>query len=635
MPRQHPILLTLKTRLSEDEIPNPMSVVKCCMGLVAIDPMTTAVTMAHFDIAQHMRAHWEEIFSWEEKLMLANITLAYLLMDAFSTGPCRQVDAFIRRLESHPFLDYASRHWGHHAHDALLLQVADAAEGKCSLTENVNRLLNDRPNLDSSLQVCDLNSRSSKARELFLRNNEKDFTVYADKFSSISTLQVATRFGFSAIARETIDIYPSMVSDQDDFGTSPLHEAAQAGRDDLAEMLLKTGAPSSPRNKEDKTPLYFAVLNGNTRIISMLSSQKFKIGLQSELPRLSDIVDGQDKTLPALGDLLECEEAFCDAAETGKLDVIVRLLKDYKSLANSKKHGKVAIIYAIHGGHEKIVEAMLRAGASLSCPEFSPSDCIPLHQAVKNSNLNMISMFLDYGANTETRDEFGRTALFEILGCHDLDGAFLLLDHAANIHSRDNRENTILHEAVSRGAFEQAQLFIDLDMGLDYCNEEGLTPLHLTAQYNHCRIARNLLQNGADTDFPDQRIGWTALMFPASKGFLDMCQILLSHGADVAKVSFDDKTSLIIATEADHYEVVRLLLESGAKANDQSTGASTPLLLAATAGHAQLVRLLLNHGADIDAVDNESNSALTLAANTGHTRTVQILLEHKADLATP
>lgn len=118
------------SKLSEDGMPNPASIIECCLGLVAIDPVSKIVTLAHFDIARYMQIHWEDLVSWREKLMLANITLANISMDDFSTGPCRQADALISRLEAHPFLDYASRHWGHHAREAMLLQDADAAQGK-------------------------------------------------------------------------------------------------------------------------------------------------------------------------------------------------------------------------------------------------------------------------------------------------------------------------------------------------------------------------------------------------------------------------------------------------------------------------------------------------------------------------
>ena len=63
-------------------------------------------------------------------------------------------------------------------------------------------------NLESSLQVCDLNARPSRVREALLRSNGEDFALHAKKFGSVSELQVATRHGLFTIARSIIDSRP-------------------------------------------------------------------------------------------------------------------------------------------------------------------------------------------------------------------------------------------------------------------------------------------------------------------------------------------------------------------------------------------------------------------------------------------
>lgn len=71
-----------------------------------------------------------------------------------------------------------------------------------------------------------------------------------------------------------MEMNPEMVSDQDKLGMSALHEAAQAGWDDLVDILLKAGAPSSPMNNEKKTPLYYAAQNGNIEMTSLISKKE-------------------------------------------------------------------------------------------------------------------------------------------------------------------------------------------------------------------------------------------------------------------------------------------------------------------------------------------------------------------------
>lgn len=180
------------------------------------------------------------------------------------------------------------------------------------------------------------------------------------------------------------------------------------------------------------------------------------------------------------------------------------------------------------GGHEKILGVLLEDKACISCPDFSPSGQIPLHQAIRCSNDNMVFMLLDNGADVETRDEVSRTALSETLECHDLDGAVLLLSQGINISSCDRERDTVLHEAARGGAVEHASLFIDQGIELKEFNEECLTPLHLAARHGHIRIVNDLLRKGAEVDVIDQQAKWTPLMYAASTGSTQLCQILLS-----------------------------------------------------------------------------------------------------------
>jgi hypothetical protein len=47
--------------------------------------------------------------------MVVETCLAYLSLDVFGHGYCRNAEQFRSLLENNPFLDYAARHWGYHA----------------------------------------------------------------------------------------------------------------------------------------------------------------------------------------------------------------------------------------------------------------------------------------------------------------------------------------------------------------------------------------------------------------------------------------------------------------------------------------------------------------------------------------
>lgn len=85
------------------------------------------------------------------------------------------------------------------------------------------------------------------------------------------------------------------------------------------------------------------------------------------------------------------------------------------------------------------------------------------------------------------------------------------------------------------------------------------------------------------------------LMLAALKGLTDVCQQLISKGANVNKPGW---TPLHYAATHGHLAVIDLLLEKHAYIDAASPNGSTPLMLAASYGTPAAVKLLLESGAD-------------------------------------
>jgi ankyrin repeat protein len=72
----------------------------------------------------------------------------------------------------------------------------------------------------------------------------------------------------------------------------------------------------------------------------------------------------------------------------------------------------------------------------------------------------------------------------------------------------------------------------------------------------------------------------------------------LDKGADInAKEAIIGRTALIMASDANHTEVVRLLLEKGADVNAKTKYGKTALALAKIKDHTDIVQLLEKAGA--------------------------------------
>ena len=599
--------------LSIEEIPNPESIIECCMGLIKMEPTTKVVTLAHYDVLQEMREQWVQLFGREHTARLARTCIAYLSLSEFSKGPCHEVDTFRRRLEEHPFLDYASRYWGYHARAALSLETCEA-----DVSNDILGFFEQPMNLGFSHQVCEYDPKGK----------QRPSAMHADEFLGVPKLQFAARHGLTSIVQTLLETSPDRISEQGSYGRTALHEAAQAGWEDLVRILLKAGADPYGEDDEGKTPFIYAAERGHARVISTLKDH--------HAPRS----DHDQETL---------EEALCDAAEAGEAGVVEKLLQ-LGVTADAEKNDISATTIASCKGHERIVRLLLDAGASPSCLDNSPSDSIPLHQAIKNCHVNIAALLLDFGANIETRDKSSRTALFETLNTPDVRGAALLLTNGVDISCQDFQGDNVLHEAARRGAVEHASLFIDQGIEMAIRNKEGLTPLHLAARYGYYGVASLLVRKGATVDQRDD-LGQTPLTYAASAGKKNLCEMLLRLGASINAVGLDQETLLMSTEEFGHDpgfdiktpltaavsgydQTARMLLENGAQINASSSSYKTPLMHAASAGHTKVVRLLLEWGADTKASEDDPKSALVLAAEAGHTEILKLLIDHEETLDT-
>ena len=94
----------------------------------------------------------------------------------------------------------------------------------------------------------------------------------------------------------------------------------------------------------------------------------------------------------------------------------------------------------------------------------------------------------------------------------------------------------------------------------------------------------------------------------SGKSYVDVTQLLIAHGADVATQSQDGTTPLHLASLRGHVDVARVLIEHGADAAAQRKDGTTPLRLVCQQGPVglSLARLLIKHGGDAAAQSNDT-----------------------------
>lgn len=120
----------------------------------------------------------------------------------------------------------------------------------------------------------------------------------------------------------------------------------------------------------------------------------------------------------------------------------------------------------------------------------------------------------------------------------------------------------------------------------------------------------------------------TPLIIAAQSGNIDLCRLLLQHGADIQATSTRGATALFAAAQSGRANVCALLIQRGLACDAPMSNGATPLIIAAYKGHADTVRVLLDAGANPMHEDVTHNTAMSYAEQAGHIAVVEMIQQY-------
>jgi ankyrin repeat protein len=178
------------------------------------------------------------------------------------------------------------------------------------------------------------------------------------------------------------------------------------------------------------------------------------------------------------------------------------------------------------------------------------------------------------------------------------------------------------------------QLLATPGVDLNFKDHHGRTPLSWTVSHgSEAAVSQFLSREDVDvntavaTDHMFKK-GWTALMFAASRGFIEKVELLLKTPyMNVNHRCERGKTALHFAVKTGAEVIVQLLLGKGAYPDPKDRYGGTPLYQSALSGYLSIMDLLYKAGADPDIVTDDGDTAITVASSRGYTDIVTFLLE--------
>jgi ankyrin repeat protein len=259
--------------------------------------------------------------------------------------------------------------------------------------------------------------------------------------------------------------------------------------------------------------------------------------------------------------------------------------------------------------------------------------------AVQCGNIEAIRTLLQYGANPDICEDSGQTpgccaALFYLEKRYPEDVAQKLTFYLPISKYIDDFNMSPLSEIVVGRRFGSLSQVLEKagpDFDINQRDDSGRTALYWAVRCKDPEAVEELLQLGADVDYPD--VGHRTPLFASVVAKDVNCfNILLRHGANIHHCSGAGIYLIHIACHLGFLIVVKKMVRLGVDVNLETVGAlMTPLSYAVQYDSFEVAKFLVDKGADVDHNSLDGTSILEDAISRNSHNCIKLLLEYSAD----
>jgi ankyrin repeat protein len=468
-----------------------------------------------------------------------------------------------------------------------------------------------------------------------LQSHVKTLEAASSTAQAVASLRDAAGRGDLARLNALLDAHPALINERGGEGVrTPLHQAVFGNSEAAVKLLLERGANPNIRCEGDNAyPLHFAVEKHRLAIIRLLVEHG-----------ADTVGEGDYHELGVIGWATAWDYIQPDP------EMVAYLLA--------------------HGARQNIFSAVAMGGADVirKLVARTPDDLerrmngmrmrpMPLHLAVMKNQPASLTTLLDLGANTESLDEAGFSALdlAALRSRHDLAqvllerGAKVRLPAAVALHRtadverllrRDpgtlkpgGRWGNLILRASERAPGDVIETLIRNGASVNVHDDpktsidstSGYTPLHAAAWHGNLSAIDVLMKHGADVRVREEKYHGTPAGWADYAGHKEARDLILRGSVDIIEaIQYDMAERVRAVLGEDPAALNRTFRDYGLFPWDAQAW-HTPLAYAVTRGREEIVRLLIERGAVATLRSPEGETLSEIAQKAGHRQIALIL----------
>ena len=449
----------------------------------------------------------------------------------------------------------------------------------------------------------------------------------------------------------------------DPEGKTPLHYAAERKDANLASFFLALGANPDTLDNYGQSALGISVANNDAATANAIVMGKADIHLQAKNGSPAEAAlskgNGIFKALLTAETINSTDKnkntVLHMASNSGDLaavnDIITVMGSSTEALNKKNSVEKTALDYAFDRPdsktHMEIAEQLILSGAFSDSPifhYFGPAarsanfntrrneGLAPIHYAVMNNYMGMLTFLLDKKVDLNIKSTSGATPLHEAARGGKIEIINLLLDHGADVNAVDAKGNTPLHTGIpSQVHREVVTLLLENGADPNRRDEHGDTPLHVALVLNRStEVVQALLSGGSDVHIRNID-GKTPLYIAVQEKRNEAIPVLLSYGSEIFAADNSGTTPFDVASKAND-NTFRLLITPETVIQRDSAGNTMLHAAVKNRGNPQQISGILDQKAAVDARNRDGDTALHIAVRMNQKENGEFLISRGSNI---